>query len=66
MDNGRFIAYQLDRHPGTSKYKWNRRWWVDTGNDDTGWGSDKYDKEIDCNVHSDDDSASKYIIGSKL
>ena len=52
MNNRRCIAYQLDRHRGTSKYddkdddKLNLC-------DDTIWGSDKYDTEIAFDVDSE-------------
>ena len=63
MNKGRYIAYQLDGHPGTSKCIWHRQLWarfeLDTNNYDTGWKSDNYDEKMT-------NSMAEYIIGSKL
>ena len=63
MNKGRYIAYQLDGHPGTSKCIWHQQLWarfeLDTGNYDTGWKNDNYDEKMT-------NSMAEYIIGSKL
>ena len=54
MDSGRFIDYQLSRH---LKHQ-NTEETDDDDlhlNDNTGWDSDRYDKEIGCDIHSDEE-----------
>ena len=54
MDSGRFTDYQLSRHLKHQNTEETDDDDLDL-NDNTGWDSDKYDKEIDCDIHSDEE-----------